>query len=247
VTRGHETLFVWDPTHGLAGWSKPAEGRWSVVDGALRQTETGATKTAISIGDPGWKDYTLRLKARKLSGAEGFIIRVRDGRNGHAHVNFGGWGNRSHGIERDGSNPVRQVNGSIETGRWYDVEITLKGETITAKLDGQTIFDALPIPAGGIEPVTFVAGRDEKAGDIILKAVNPTHEALPLRLTLGGTDILAQKARRITLTGNPEDINDLTNPHRIAPVEDTFPIPGPAITTTLPARSLVILRVHEGK
>lgn len=247
VTRGDDTLFTWDPADGLGGWSKPAEGSWTVVEGALRQLDNGATKTNISIGDAGWKDYTLRLKARKLSGAEGFIIRVREGRQGHAHVNFGGWGNRSHGIERDGSNPVRQIDGSIETGRWYEIEISLRGETITAKLDGKTVFDALSIPAGGVEPVTFVAGRDEKAGQIIVKAVNPTPEPRPLALTFGGAKIDAQKARRITLTGDPEAINDLANPDRVAPIEDTLAIPGPAVTTTLPARSLVILRVDEGK
>ena len=43
---------------------------------------------------------------------------------------------------------VRTCKGSLETGRWYDVEIVCRGEDVDVKLDGQSLFGSVPIPAG---------------------------------------------------------------------------------------------------
>jgi alpha-L-arabinofuranosidase len=176
---------------------------------------------------------------------EGFIIRVRDQGNRFVHVNFGGWGNTQHGIEQNGSNPIVRKAGSIELNRWYDIEIALQDDRVSVKLDGALLFDSVRIPADKAPPVTLVAGLDKQAGEIVVKCVNPTPTACPLQLQLAGAKVPAQSARRITLTGAPEAINDLDNPRRIAPVEDTLPVAGPNIQTTLPPNSLTVLRVKS--
>ena len=82
VTRGGETLYALDPKAGLKGWSKAKAGSWSLSDGALRQSDEAAQDTVSSfIAGAPWAGYTLELKARKLSGQEGFIVRVRDQRD----------------------------------------------------------------------------------------------------------------------------------------------------------------------
>ena len=55
----------------------------------------------------------------------------------------------------------------------------------------------------------------------------------------------AQQARRITLTGDENAVNDLDHPDRVAPVEDTLAVAGPEITTTLAPSSLTILRIKS--
>ena len=244
VTRGGETLYAWDPARKLDGWSAVAEGKWECADGVLRQTDPEPTQTMISTGDPAWQDYTVHLQARKLGGAEGFIIRVRDQGDRFVHVNLGGWGNTAHGIEQNGSNPIIQKPGRIESGRWYNIEITVKGEEVSATLDGALLFDRVRAPASKAPDVTLVAGYDKRAGEIVVKCVNPVAEACPLQLKLAGVSVVAQQSRRVTLSGSPRDINDLDHPTRVVPVEDTLPVSGPELHTTLKPSSLTILRIR---
>jgi alpha-L-arabinofuranosidase len=242
VTRGGETLFTFDPAKNLDGWSKAAEGKWEVVDGALRQTNAEVNKTLISIGDTAWQDYTLRLKARKLGGAEGFIVRLRDEGDRFVHVNFGGWSNSAHGIEQNGQNPIAKKPGRIETNRWYDVEVSLTGDRISASLDGVKLFENVVAPSVTAPGVEIVSGYDKKTGEIVIKCVNPSPGATALNVTLTGASVPAQQARRITLTGEPTAINDLAQPDRIAPVEDTLAVSGANLAIELKPSSLTILR-----
>ncbi len=242
VTRGAETLYAFDPAAALKGWSKAKEGQWSVREGALQQSDTSVNQTMITGGDSNWRDYTLELKARKISGAEGFIIRVRDQRSKAIHLNLGGWGNKQHGIEQDGSNPLKRKPGSIETGRWYAIKIQLEGAQVKAWLDGELLFDEL-IPNASVARAYLVSGLDKTAGEIVVKCVNPHEEAQAVTLTLAGAKVAAQQAKRITLSGKPDDLNTLENPLRIAPRADTVEIKGEVSTVTLPPSSFTILRI----
>ena len=101
-------------------------GEWAAEDGALQQKALAENIRAFA-GDKGWNNYTYSLKARKLGGAEGFLIPflVKD-EEAKAWWNIGGWGNTRHAIEMDG-NRGNDVPGSIETGRWYDIRIEVQG------------------------------------------------------------------------------------------------------------------------
>jgi alpha-L-arabinofuranosidase len=243
VTRGGETLYAFDPKAGTKGWSKAKEGAWSVKDGALRQADENVQDTATSfIAGAPWQGYTLELNARKLSGKEGFIIRVRDQRDKAVHLNLGGWGNKEHGIEQNGQNPVIRKPGSIETGRWYAVKIQLEGERVKVWLDNEPLFDqAIPNPL--IPRVYLVAGQDKAAGEIVVKAVNSHTEPLSVTLNLAGAKVAAQKARRITLAGLPDDVNTLDEPLKVSPKEDSVELAGAVSQVTLAPHSLTLLRV----
>jgi hypothetical protein len=141
VTKGNQTLYNGDLSKGLQGW-KILSGQWQVDKEVLRQTGNDEN-VRILFGEPSWSDYTLTLKARKLSGNEGFLIIF--GSHGDEEKiwwNLGGWDNTRHAIEvPDGaSNPV---SGKIETGRWYDVKIEVQGSTVKAYLDGKLIQQAI--------------------------------------------------------------------------------------------------------
>jgi len=244
VTRGGETFYAFDPKAGTKGWSKPKEGAWSVKDGALVQTDATVQNTVASfIAGASWKDYTLELKARKLSGQEGFIIRFRDQRDKAIHLNLGGWGNKEHGLEQNGQNPILRKPGSIETGRWYAVKVQLDGERVKVWLDGEPLFDHV-IPNPMIPRVYLVSGLDKAAGEIVLKCVNVQAEAQTVALSFAGAKVAAQKARRITLSGNLDDLNTLESPLAVAPKEDTVELAGAGSHVTLAPHSLTIFRVR---
>jgi len=144
VTKGDRTLYSSDFSNGLEGW-KTLRGQWQAVDGALRQTGNEEDSRAL-FGDPGWSDYTLTLRARKLGGGEGFLVLfgVPD-ESAKSWWNLGGWSNTAHALEAPGISR-RQVPGSIETGRWYDVRIELEGNTVRAYLDGRLVQSANRAP-----------------------------------------------------------------------------------------------------
>ena len=133
VAQGDQVLYRADFTAGAPGW-QARRGQWAVAEGAYRQS-TEVENAQAHAGDATWTDYTYTVNARKLHGAEGFLImfHVRD-ENNWVWWNIGGWGNREHGIElceNGGKSQVgSHVPGSIETGRWYDIRIEVKGRHI---------------------------------------------------------------------------------------------------------------------
>ncbi len=243
VTADGKTLFAANFTEGSKGW-KPFRGQWSTRQGALHQAAT-ETDCRISAGDPGWHNYTLRLKARKLGGAEGFLImcRARDEKN-WIWWNLGGWGNQQHGLEQclDGTKSMlgAQVPGQIETGRWYDLRIELLGERIRCYLDGQLVHDV----SLAKEPLYAVASRVDATGEIILKVVNVSRVDQDTQIELCGAQKVGTTAKAIVLnSANPTDENSLAEPTKVAPVSRTIDGAAANFRHTFAANSVTILRL----
>lgn len=247
VTRRGETLYEFDPKNGLTGWSKAKEGVWSVTEGVLRQTDDTAQETVTTwVQGAEWENYTLDIKARKLSGQEGFIIRFRDRRQNCVHLNLGGWGNKEHGLEKGSGRPVVRKPGSIETGRWYDIKVQVEGERVKVWLDGQPLFDQV-VQNDLQQRFYAVAGLDRRANEIVIKGVNPLAGQTAMRVTVAGAEIEAQKVRRITLAGQPEAVNTLDQPFRVAPKEDAVEIAGAEAEFLFEPNSLTVLRIKVKK
>jgi len=246
VSAQGQTLLTADFEQGAAGW-RTVRGEWQATDGSYRQTAL-AEDCRTTTGDPNWTDYTITLQARKLGGAEGFLImfRVRDDDNWH-WWNIGGWNNTRHAVERSigGSKLLAcpQVPGSVETGRWYDIRIEVQGARIRCYLDGQLIhdFEDAPIPA-----LYAVASRREKPREIILKVVNVSDRAQETEVQLRGARRLVPRAKVITLTSDsPDDENSLENPTRVAPVERSLEGVAPSLRYTFPPHSLTVMVLKE--
>lgn len=114
VVHGGQTLFSCNFANETKGWKLLGEGNWKAEKGVLSQNSTAENVRAI-VSDKLWSDCTYSLKARKLGGAEGFLIlfNVQD-ENAKSWWNIGGFGNTRHCIEMNGI--ISQVPGSIETG-----------------------------------------------------------------------------------------------------------------------------------
>jgi alpha-L-arabinofuranosidase len=239
VTKGDKTLFSCDFADGTKGW-KLLRGAWKAQDGVLRQTSSADNVRAIA-GDKSWTDYTYTLKARKLGGAEGFLVlfNVRD-ENRKSWWNLGGWGNQRHAIEMGGI-IGREVPGSIETGRWYDIRIETSGQTIKCYLDGKLIHDVTP-PV--LKSLYASASRVRDTGEVILKVVNTSKSELSTDIKLSGVRSVQGPTQAIVLTSeNPTDENSLTEPTKVAPVTKTIDVSGPSFSHAFPGNSVTILRL----
>jgi alpha-L-arabinofuranosidase len=246
VMQGDKELFSWDAASGMKDW-RIFGGTWDAKEGALRQTGGGNDRRALA-GDPAWRDYTLTLKARKLGGVEGFLVlfHVQDDDN-WLWWNVGGWGNSQHAIERcaDGGKSIlgHGVSGSVETGRWYDLRIELKGAGIRCFLDGKQVHNVTDSRA--LRPLHVVAGRAERAGDIILKTVNVSSLDYDTDVRFEGVRELRAPARAIILASpDPADENTLDQPMKVAPVEQVVQDAATAFRHTFPAHSVTVLRVR---
>ncbi len=243
VVRGSETLFAGDL---IKDWQLPREGKWSAKAGALVQTDAQTT-TTVWAGDDKWTDYTVTLKARKVAGAEGFIIVVRnDPPNTRVQWNVGGWGNTQHGIQSwlgVQEQIVAQTPGQIEEGRWYDVKIELKGPQMNCYLDGKLIQSAtIALPQRGGFFASAV--RDEKSGEVIVKLVNASAQAREVALELAGVKAVKPGAKAILLAGEKlSDVNDFSAPNRVAPRLLPVQITAPKFNQAVPPNSFLVLRV----
>lgn len=89
------------------------------------------------------------------------------------------------------------------------------------------------------------ATRDTKTGDIFIKIVNSETTAEPLNIQIKGTVSLASKGTALTLTGKPEDGNSISQPRNVFPVTTKMRDVKPEFTYTLPADSVVVLKLKS--
>jgi len=241
TTSDGRVLYTSEFSKGLEGW-KTAGGDWTTVDGALRQNASGENVRAI-FGNPAWTNYSLTLKARKLDGNEGFLILFQTPDIDHpVWWNLGGWGNTEHSLQ-GGSLVENQVPGSIEANRWYKIRIELQGGNVKAFLDDKLITEADDKPVA-----TFyaAAGRDQRAGELVLQMVNPFAESTTATVKLNGAGKWGSKARMITLTNpKPDAENSLDQPDTVTPRTSEFSGVASEFTCTLEPYSLTTLRIPQ--
>jgi len=238
VTRNGQTLFVSDFSNGTNGW-KVRGGEWSVTSGALHQKALAENIRAF-VGDKSWREYTYSLKARKLSGDEGFLIPflVQD-EEVKGWWNIGGWGNTRHALELDGVF-ANDVPGKIETDRWYDIRVELTTTHIKCYLDNQLIHD---VAYPKYQALYAVASRANKSREVILKVVNASPEAQETAVQVGGVALGRTGTATVLSSDAPEDENSLDQPFKIAPVKHSLDLSGSALRYSFPANSVTVLRL----
>ena len=225
-----------------AAWTA-VEGSWKAEGGALRLDEPGAWKRGLFAPAATPERYTVRLKARRNGGREGFLVLfgAKDGDN-YRQLNLGGWGNTAHGFEaivaKKQSALGGRANGSIETGRWYDIEVRIDGPRVEAWLDGAKVLET----GAPLQRFQAIAGLDRAANEIVVKIVNGEERPVAASITIRGA---APKAagRRIEMAGRLEEENTLAEPAKIVPVESPLPGVAPSFPVDLKPASLTVLRL----
>ncbi|HEY1719057.1 MAG TPA: alpha-L-arabinofuranosidase C-terminal domain-containing protein [Verrucomicrobiae bacterium] len=110
--------------------------------------------------------------------------------------------------------------------------------------------EVLPTQTAGIEAATngvqnlyASATRDDKAGEIILKVVNPEANAESTEIKLDGASKIEPEGEAITLAGDLNGVNSMDDPEKISPVESKFENAAANFTYTFPAHSMTVLRI----
>ena len=244
TTADGRTLYRSDLANTVAGWDF-ARGSWTATDGVLRQTDETTDRVAY-LGEEKWHDYTLRLKARKLSGQEGFMIYFGAGESGSGHWNLGGWGNKQHGLDVPGLES-KKVNGAIQTGRWYDIRIELRGAEIKAYLDEKLIQSAT-LAGTNREALYAAVGRDEKHREVVFFVANPSSQPVAARFEFGEKTPLADgkhDARWTVLSALPDAVNTFEAPESIEPRVEAVSVrvESGAFIQMIPANTFGVLRM----
>ena len=205
------------------GWT-PQEGTWNAEGGTLKGSGPGVMRWNLWSVPEAFGDCSISLKARKIAGAEGFLIYfgMHDGKNGYV-LNIGGWGNQTTAFQRINGNDMPQIPNNIsqyvEEGRWYDIRIDIKDGKFTYSLDGKQMLET------AIENIQryVVSGYDENTGELIVKFVNATKEPFSTSVDLQNVTSVKRKGKVVTLTSaDPKDENTLDDPKRVFPRESTF-------------------------
>ena len=238
ILRDNKEVFRSDFSKNLDGW-RPVRGDWKIVDNTLEQDNTG-NDMRIMINNLDLSDCTIELKARKLDGAEGFLILFRTPDDGtKSWWNIGGWGNTQHAIEIGGI-VGKEVPGKIEIGRWYDVRIELAGNSIKCYLDNNIIHD-VKLPQQ--KTLYAVASRNERNNELILKAVNVTDKPVETELDFQGLKNAPVSAVASVLTA-PDGAteNSLNEPTTVFPQTEKLNISKTEFVHEFPAQSVTVLR-----
>jgi alpha-N-arabinofuranosidase len=107
----------------------------------------------------------------------------------------------------------------------------------------RTVGDEILSVTSSETAVQGCATRDSKTGEIILKLVNPQTNAVSLHIEIKGVASLNSRGSAITLAGNPEDTNSITQPRKIVPITTTMRRLKPSFAYEMRPNSIVVLKL----
>jgi hypothetical protein len=243
---GGETLFSDDFGNGDQ-WN-PVAGSWGVSNGEYVQSSATTTDARSIIDDAytkDWTNYTLELDAKKISGAEGFLIGFgAKATNDFYWWNLGGWNNTRSVLQKASGGSaveVKSVEGhSVDTGPTYRVKIVVAGNTISLYLDDQL---QMTYESGADEKLFQVVTRDKASGDIVAKVVNTSAETVRTRVTVSDAGVLPD-GEITQMTGAPGDTNTKGDPTKVVPATRQISGLSNDFSYDFPGQSITFLRMH---
>lgn len=204
--------------------------------------------SASYIGDTSWSNYTYTVKAKKLSGSEGFLIpfAVKDQKNFY-HWNIGGWNNTRSVVEealggtKNTVSDIRNVN--IQIDRWYEIKVVVNEDTITCYLDDKEMH-VIKVPE--VFPVYQTVSKEEESGDIIVKLVNVQEKECNIAIRLENCHITGEATVEVLANEDYKAENSLKNPERVIPMISNIKITK-NYEYVAPANSVSIFRIKSNK
>src|ERR1044071_4288019 len=93
--------------------------------------------------------------------------------------------------------------------------------------------------------IQVAATRDSKTGEIFIKLINPQPQLETLKLELKGTGSLASQASIITPAAAAGETNSIDHPRNVAPATSTLARLHPVFNCSLPAHSIIVLKLKS--
>uniref|UniRef100_UPI0040258571 alpha-L-arabinofuranosidase C-terminal domain-containing protein n=1 Tax=Prevotella sp. TaxID=59823 RepID=UPI0040258571 len=231
-----------DFSGGLAQWTT-GTGSWSTDGGVLAQSDNAQNCTAV-LNIPVKGDYTYKVRARKDSGSEGFLIifNYQDSNN-YLWWNIGGWGNTQDAVERcvnGGKTTIDPKSFSVNNDQWYDLEVDVRDGQVTCKRDGETVHTfSLPVERSVYQSVQL----DTLSNQLIVKLVNPYASARSVTVNLKNMEATAGTVQRLQSAFGTDE-NTMDEPNKVVPAKKQI-VSGShdgVLTLDAPAYSLSIYR-----
>jgi len=135
----------------------------------------------------------------------------------------------------------------IDTGRWYDIKLTVAGKHVKCWLDGELIHDIDSAGGGGYNSLFATAATDAPSGDIIVKVVNTQAEPLEASLSLTGANLAGAGTATVLTSENAADENSLDAPAKVSPKTEPVTASGPTFARKFAGNSFTVLRLPTRK
>lgn len=158
-------------------------GDWAVAQDEVIQSGVANERALIGFGNIKQKDYDVLCEAMAVQGSQGFSIAVccSDDMKTLREFAVGSYHNKGHELYRFVGGkwergPSMYREGSIEFGRWYTVQVQVRGSLVTCLLDGVQMFrEDDPRFAGGKMGLGCYAGSVRFRG---IRVTSPNGEVL---------------------------------------------------------------------
>ena len=243
----NDTLFS-DNFSDAENWSAKS-GTWSVSSNIYSQTSTNTDCRSVSEYIA-VTTYTYSLKAKKISGSEGFLIifGYQDSNNFY-WWNIGGWNNTKHAIEKctNGSKTtVASVAGSISSNVWYDIRMEISKQKVACYLNNVLIHTLENTES----KLLYTAATLDEANDLLyLKVINPSCMKVASRLNVDGlnsNDALLDGTVATLTSDSALAENSFEQPTRIVPVNTDLATVGNSFEYTFQPYSFSIFKLNVG-
>ncbi len=192
--------------------------------------------------------YTIRMKAKELSGFKGFFMEFnkQDEKN-KMFWEIGAWQNLDTAVTEvinERSAVLSQFNFSVEKDREYELELKVDGRKIKAYIDGQLYQDVFLKPV--IREPLYTSASLRNDGSVILKIVNLSDELKELDVHLHGMGGKQNVGRMIRMCGydlNAE--NTFEEPEKVTPFVTGIVSEAGDILMEVPAHSVSVVVINK--
>lgn len=242
VERGNKLLLSADNLSEKDYKSGKKEDKgWTLNNGAFTQVNDGNQSLIFNKEFTG--NYTISLKARKLSGKNGFRIYFLD----KAYCDLGGNGNKNAQFDGGdifwkggGLTPLQQIkNLSIETNRWYDLRLEVNDYDISCYVDNNLVNNVSLLP---MQTLYVSAGKDLIKNEVVLKVINVSSKLQSTQVKLPGLTLEPSGEATVITSKDPYAKNSLEHPNNVIPQTSKIRNISSDFEYLFPAYSATVLR-----
>ncbi|MDQ0877507.1 alpha-L-arabinofuranosidase [Paenibacillus sp. V4I3] len=208
----------------------------------------GTSLRTLDLGETDWENYTLSLKAQKISGPKGFNLYFgkRDDNN-QLIWDFGGWQNQDSALcsSMNGrTSCLTQSIFNVEPDMEYELTLEVSGRQIRAWINNVLFHDTedkLPV----IEPLYYSASYERSTGDVIVKVVNVQENSVSAQIALADLHKTSLTVEVNEMSDHaPDDENTFASPERVSPKQKEFSTVGCSFHYDFPKHSITVFRVR---
>ncbi|MNZ53550.1 Extracellular exo-alpha-L-arabinofuranosidase precursor [compost metagenome] len=243
------TAEYWDIrlTNNDTGESEHFDGKRALLTDTIEDRKSGKEKPVLELGSTQLRNYTLKVKAKKLGGQRGFFINF--GVKDHKQLltwEISGWQNQDSMITSTiggRTSCLTQSLFTVQEGVEYELALEVSGRRVRTYINGKLINETEDKPLI-IEPLYYSASIEHETGDTIVKVVNVQDSMVAAKIELDGGPQRSIDAEVFELSGYAlDEENSFEAPERIVPKESSIAVEGGSFAYEFPQHSITVFRL----